>query len=302
LVLGYLNPDYFNGGAMRLDGEAAAEALIRDVVAPLGLSLHQAAWGIHSVANANMERAMRVVSIERGRDPRRYALVAFGGAGPLHAARLARALGIPRVIVPCGAGVGSALGLLAAEHKVDASLTRVLRLEEDACDMIAAIFAEMEARMPDDVRAISRAASMHYVGQGFEIRVELPDDITDVAAIREAFFARYRQEYGYVDRETPIEATDWAVVATISAAPTAMLALPSRARTRMRSTTRPAYFPEAGGMVETPVFDRGSIGSDAPIQGPLLIEEPECTTLVLPGDSVTATSHGNLIINIGAAR
>jgi N-methylhydantoinase A len=301
LVLGYLDPDYFNGGAMRLDAEAAAEGLARDLAAPLGLSLHQAAWGIHSVANANMERAMRVVSIERGRDPRRYALVAFGGAGPLHAARLARALGIPRVIVPCGAGVGSALGLLTAEHKVDASLTRVLRLEESARDTIAAIFADMEVRMPDGVRALSRAASMHHVGQGFEIRVELPDDVTDIAAIREAFFSRYRQEYGYVDRETPIEVTDWAVVATIGAAPD-RFALPLREGAGRSGSTRPAYFPEVGGMVETPVFDRGSIGPGAPMQGPLLIEEPECTTLVLPGDSVTATAHGNLIIDIGAAR
>jgi N-methylhydantoinase A len=302
LVLGYLNPDYFNGGAMRLNADSAAEGLVRDLAAPLGLSLHQAAWGIHSVANANMERAMRVVSIERGRDPRRYALVAFGGAGPLHAARLARALGIPRVIIPYGAGVGSALGLLTAEHKVDAGLTRVLRLEEYACDTISAIFAEMEARMPDGVHALSRAASMHYVGQGFEVRVELPDDITDIAAIREAFFARYRQEYGYVDRETPIEVTDWAIVATIGIAPTSLLALPSREGTGRGRSTRPAYFPEAGGMVDTPVFDRSSIGSGAPIQGPLLIEEPECTTVVLPGDSVTATSHGNLIIDIGTAR
>jgi N-methylhydantoinase A len=301
LVLGYLNPDYFNGGSMLLDAEAATEGLIRDVAAPLGLSLHQAAWGIHSVANANMERAMRVVSIERGRDPRRYALVAFGGAGPLHAARLARALGIPRVIVPCGAGVGSALGLLTAEYKLDASLTRVLLLEEKARDTIAAIFAEMEARIPDSIRALSRAASMHYLGQGFEVRVELPGDVTDVAAMQEAFFARYRQEYGYVDRETPIEVTDWAVVATIGEAPTSLLALPSRDAARSGST-RLAYFPEAGGMVETAVFDRCSIEPGTAIQGPSLIEEPECTTLVLPGDKVTATSHGNLTIDIGAAR
>ena len=156
--------------------------------------------------------------------------------------------------------------------------------------------------MPGGVRGVSRAASMHYVGQGFEIRVELPDDITDVEAMREAFFARYRQEYGYVDRETPIEVTDWAAVATISAAPTSLLALPLREGSGRSASTRLAYFPEAGGMVETPVFDRSSMGSGTPLQGPLLIEEPECTTLVLPGDSVSATPHGNLIIDIGGAR
>jgi N-methylhydantoinase A len=225
LVLGYLNPAYFNGGAMRLDAGAAADGIAREIAAPLGLTLHEAAWGVHSVANANMERAMRVVSIERGRDPRRYALVAFGGAGPLHAARLARALGIPRVIVPRGAGVGSALGLLVAEHKVDIGMTRVVRLDGAAQDVIAAIFAELEAHVtadarrmrPDDAPVLSRAASLHHVGQGFEIRVDLPDGPVDAAYVermQEAFFTRYRQEYGYVDRDTPIEVTDWYVVAT----------------------------------------------------------------------------------------
>jgi N-methylhydantoinase A len=123
IVLGYINPDYFNGGAMRLDAEAAAEAVQRRIGEPLGLGTGEAAWGIHTLANANMERAMRIVSIERGRDPRKYALVAFGGAGPLHAARLALALGIPKIIVPFGAGVGSAIGMLEADAKLDASMT-----------------------------------------------------------------------------------------------------------------------------------------------------------------------------------
>ena len=137
LVLGYLNPDFFNGGAMRLQVERAAAILQREIADPLGLTLEGAAWGVHSIANANMERAMRIVSIERGRDPRRYALVAFGGAGPLHACRLARAMEIPRVIVPRGAGVGSALGLLVADKKVDQGLTRVMRLNGAAPDAIA---------------------------------------------------------------------------------------------------------------------------------------------------------------------
>ena len=113
---------------MRLDAQAAADAVQRRIGAPLGLGAGEAAWGIHTLANANMERAMRIVSIERGRDPRKYALVAFGGAGPLHAARLALALGIPKIIVPFGAGVGSAIGMLEADAKLDASMTHVLKL------------------------------------------------------------------------------------------------------------------------------------------------------------------------------
>ena len=129
LILGYLNPDYFNGGAMTLNRAAAASGMEAAIAKPLGLPLISAAWGVHSVANSNMERAMRVVSIERGRDPREHVLVAFGGAGPLHACRLARALGIPMVVVPFAAGVGSAVGLLVAQHKVDAGATRVIKLD-----------------------------------------------------------------------------------------------------------------------------------------------------------------------------
>ena len=111
LVLGYLNPHFFNGGAMTLDVENARAGIARDIGEPLELDIERAAWGIHAAANANMEKAMRIVSVERGRDPRRYSLVAFGGAGPVHAARLAKSIGIPKVIVPFGAGVGSAIAV-----------------------------------------------------------------------------------------------------------------------------------------------------------------------------------------------
>ncbi len=315
LVLGYLNPDFFNGGAMRLDLAAASEGIARMIAAPLGLSLHEAAWGIHSVANANMERAMRVVSIERGRDPRRYALVAFGGAGPLHAARLARALGIPRVIVPRGAGVGSALGLLVAEPKVDIGLTRVVRLDDTAQPTIAAIFAELEARVTENARrmrrdgmiVLRRSASMHHVGQGYEIRADLPGGPIDAsfeAAVREAFYARYRQEYGYIDTESALEVTDWYVIATVTD-PTE--ARPARLHGAVRGTTagigqRSAWFPEYGGMTQCAVIDRYAMQPGQSILGPALVEERESTTVVLPGDMASLSASGNLVIEIGSGR
>ena len=316
LVLGYLNPDYFNGGAMRLDTDAAADGIAREVAAPLGLSLHDAAWGIHSVANANMERAMRIVSIERGRDPRRYALVAFGGAGPLHAARLARALGMPRVIVPRGAGVGSSLGLLVAEHKVDIGLTRVVRLDGAARETIAAIFAELEARVTQDAArmqrdgsvTLRRSASMHHVGQGYEIRVDLPEGRVDAAfeaAAREAFYARYKQEYGYIDSESALEVTDWYVVATIAGSRTGgALRLESAARgAKSVIGVRRAWFPESGGMVESAVIDRYAMQPGECFTGPALVEERESTTVVLPGDTMRLSPLGNLIIDVeGGAR
>ncbi len=315
LVLGYLNPDYFNGGAMRLDAGVAADGIAREVAAPLGLSLHEAAWGIHSVANANMERAMRVVSIERGRDPRRYALVAFGGAGPLHAARLARALSVPRVIVPRGAGVGSALGLLVAEHKIDIGLTRVVRLDGSAHDAIAAIFAELEARVIADARRMQRdgeimlrrSASMHHVGQGYEIRVDLPDGPVGAgfeAAARDAFYARYKQEYGYIDTESALEVTDWYVVAAIAGSRAgSALRLDSTARGAAAVIgMRRAWFPESGGMADCAVIDRYALQPGAHFVGPALVEERESTTVVLPGDAMRLSGAGNLIIEIGGAR
>ena len=313
LVLGYLDPDYFNGGAMSLDPGAAAAGIARAIGEPLGLDLARAAWGVHSVANANMERAMRIVSMERGRDPRRYALVAFGGAGPLHAGRLARALRIPRVIVPRAAGVGSALGLLFAEHKVDAGITRLLPLSADGggAHAIAAIFAELERRAGAQARrlhgrgeiAFHRSAWMRHVGQGFEIRVDLPDGPIGQAfeaAAGEAFLATYQREYGYSDREAAIEFTDWYVLATATGVRSASLAAATvaDAGAARPSGERRAYFPELGGMAPTPVIDRYGLRPGARLDGPLLIEERESTTVVLPGDQVSLSPTGNLIIDI----
>jgi N-methylhydantoinase A len=319
LALGYLNPAFFNGGAMGLEIAGVAEAIARDIGRPLGLSAEQAAWGIHSVANANMERAMRIVSIERGRDPRRYAMVAFGGAGPLHACRLARVMEIPRVIIPRGAGVGSALGLMVAEQKVDLGTTRLVRLDGTARDGIGDIFASLEARVTAEAQRmmplghaglrlqITRSASMHHLGQGYEIRVILPagpiDDQFETAAL-DAFYAAYKREYGYTDPEAAVEVTDWHVVATI---------LGSRIGGGLRlehlldegdpiTGERAAYFPEVGGMVPTKVINRYALRPDHRFIGPALVEERESTTVVLPGDVLTLTPSGNLMIDIGGRR
>ena len=313
LILGYLNPDFFNGGAMALQREAAAEALMREIGEPLGLSLEAAAWGVHAIANANMERAMRIVSIERGRDPRRYSLVAFGGAGPLHACRLARALGVPRVIVPRGAGAGSALGLLVADRTVDLGLTRVLRLNDAASDAIAGIFAGLEAQAtsqacnmdPLGVPILRRAASMRYAGQGYELRVDLPEGAISAdypARVLAAFHAAYQRDYGYVDPDASVEVSDWHVTATIPAAR-------KGAGIRFAGHTgggdpvtdrRNAYFPEAGGMVPTAVIDRYALTERHRIPGPAVVEERESTIVVPPGDVVLLSAAGNVIIEIEA--
>jgi len=313
LVLGYINPDYFNGGAMSLDRTAAEAGICRDIGDALGLDAGEAAWGIYTMANANMEQAMRIVSVERGRDPRAYALVAFGGAGPLHASRLARALGIRKIVVPYGAGVGSAIGLLEAKSKIDASLTRVMTIENDTTAAIAYIYEELEQRVCANLQRLgsnqlptwSRFAYMRYAGQGYEIRVDLPGgpisgDYT--ARARDMFHRTYERNYGHCNTKEAIEGVDWYLVATVLNTTGhnghKRPELSTRSG-RSRRGTRQAYFPELGGYVSCTVVDRYAIALGDVVEGPAIIEERESTTVLLPDDRASISPLGNLLIANG---
>src|SRR5205085_2504332 len=159
LALGYLNPDYFAGGSLRLDADAARHAMATRVAQPLGLSVEAAAWGVHAIVNTNMELATRIVSIERGRDPRDLTFIAFGGSGPVHGCRLARALGIPRVILPAAAGVTAAIGLLAAEVKFDVARTWVRRLDALDPGALTTMYEDMAAQAASIVRGAAVAGT-----------------------------------------------------------------------------------------------------------------------------------------------
>ncbi len=314
LVLGYINPDTFNGGAMTLDQDAAAQAIKKYIGEPLDLSVGDAAWGIHLVATMNMENALRVVSVERGRDPRRYAMVAFGGAGPMHAARLARAVGIPTVIVPLGAGVGSAVGLLQAAPRIDVSITRVMLLDGDAGAAIAEIYAELEARARLELDQLGggqapqwrRQGYMRYAGQGFEVQVDLPggpigDDFgaQAIAAFNEA----YLQKHKFLDPEARIEAVDWSLAAILRndrGHGSANLAFSRNApdTTGGPPEIRDAWFPEAGGYVPTRIVERRALSQGMTISGPAIVEEPDSTIVILPGDTARISDVGHLIIEI----
>jgi len=259
---------------------------------------------------------MRVVSVERGRDPRTHVMIAFGGAGPLHATRLARALGVPRVMIPYGAGVGSALGLLTADQKIDNSITRVLPLDASSIKSVEAVFSELEARLNEELKLVKktsgevywrRGCSMRYRGQGYELRVDLPDGPIDenfVSAAQKAFEAAYEANYGYVDKNAQIEGIDWHLMAVIPSGQRAFI----RARAEQAAsgeytpTWRRAYFPEAGGFVETPVISRYGMRVGQKVSGPVLIEERESTTIVLPGDVAHITESGHLMVDINAEK
>ena len=200
-MLGYLNPENFAGGSLRLDVEGARKAIEEKVARPLGLNLEQAAWGIHALVNTNMELATRVVSIERGHDPRRLALVATGGSGPVHACRLVQALGIKTAILPAASGVASAIGLLVAEVKFDVSRTLLTAL--DAADP-AALFTEMEAEAAavvrhstgDEPAEMRREVDLRYIGQGYELTVPFES----ASKARAAFEELYARRYGMASR------------------------------------------------------------------------------------------------------
>ena len=309
VVLGYISPDWFNGGTMRLDKEAAARGIKRAIADPLGISTEEAAWGIHVVATSNMENALRIVSVERGRDPRLYTMVAFGGAGPLHAARLARAVGIPTVIVPYGAGVGSAVGLLQAEPRIDVTVTRFMHLDAKRSGAeIAGVYRELEAQAMQDVKRISQAgkpewsryAQMRYAGQGFEIHVDLPagpiDDSYGLQAI-DAFKRAYLRKHKFLDPQGSVEAVDWTLVATMPSRGGGMIGR-RQPTAEARQGVRRVWFPETGGYTDTKIVERHALGTGATITGPAIIEDPDCTAVVLPGDVARMSDKGHIIIEI----
>jgi N-methylhydantoinase A/oxoprolinase/acetone carboxylase beta subunit len=312
VVLGYISPDWFNGGAMRLDTQAARRGIKQAIAEPLGVSTEEAAWGIHLVGTSNMENALRIVSLERGRDPRRYAMVAFGGAGPLHASRLARSVGIPAVIVPDGAGVGSAMGLLQAEPRIDVTTTRVMRLDSAQSGRdIASVYRQLETQASDDAKRMSPAATpqwsryaqMRYAGQGFEIHVDLPpgpiDDSYGQKAI-DAFKQTYLRRHKFMDPEGTVEAVDWTLVATIPANGSGATFGPRQSSEEPRRGQRLAWFPETGGYTETAVVNRAALLGGATIAGPAIIEDPDCTLLVLPGDLARMNDNAHVIIEINS--
>src|SRR3989454_1002329 len=263
VVLGYINPDYFAGGSVKLEPAAATRAIETKVAAPLGLSLEDAAWGIHAIVTTNMELATRVVSIERGRDPRDLTFVAFGGSGPVHGCRLAQALGIPRVLLPAAAGVTAAIGLLAAEVRFDVARTYVRRLDAVDLAQLGRMYAEMARQATEVVREsavageihVARSADARYVGQGYELTVPVPLGRLDAAAlarVRASFDDIYTARYGYANPDQPVEIVTWKLSAIGGAPRIALAKAAAGSGDGSRKGVRRAYFPEVRGYAGTP--------------------------------------------------
>jgi N-methylhydantoinase A len=307
LLLGYLDPDYFAGGAFPLDPHAAERA-VDGLAAALGLDRRRAAWGIHEVVTLEMERAVRLISIDRGLDPRDFALVCIGGAGPAHGCRLARALGVRRVIVPPAAGVGSALGLLEANESLELARTALLRLDEPtAAERAGAIFAELEEEARSVVEdawgaglSVRRAAGLRYAGQGYELEVGLDGAAGDVDALAAAFHSDYERTYGYRE-DRAVEAVTWYLTLFREAGRERRAQAPATTRTgAARTSERPAFFPESG-VAAVPILDRGALAPGDEVDGPALVGEAHTTTVVPPDAVLRVDDGGALVIDVGTA-
>ena len=311
VVLGRLNPDYFLGGQLRLSHEAAWRAIEEHCAIPLGVGVVRAAMGIVDIANAAMMQAMRLVSVQRGYDPREFVMVAFGGAGPVHANWLAHELGIPRMIVPPGPGVASALGMLVSDLRYDYNVTRIQPLAAARLDELNRIFDEFEAHAAADLAVervgreemrFERYLDMRYVGQSWKLGVALPGarlGDTSATALKAAFDALHEQRYGYSVVDEPVEIVNVRLSA-IGAIPKPRLHDVPRGGHEpdaARKSAREIYFDERGGFITCPIFDRYALAVGNVVVGPAIIEEMDSATVIHPGYSADVLEHGVLVLH-----
>ena len=309
LLRGYLSAQRFLGGRMRLDKPRAEAALTR-VGRTLGLDPLETAAGIARVVDNNMATAARVHIAEAGTDPRRYRIVAFGGAGPVHAYELARLLDIQQVIFPRGAGVASAIGMLVAPRSVEFTRSLVAGLDRLDWDQASAAIAELEARgravlhqggVTDAEITLEISADMRYAGQGFEVTVPLvpaPIATRDTSALHRAFDVQYRERFGRSLGGMLVELVSWRVRAVAPPSVTELRFAERVAEGDALIERRPAYFGEAGGFVDTPVYARAELTQGTRIEGPALIEETESTAVIGPAALATVDTFGNLIMSL----
>ena len=312
-MLGYLDPQGTLSGAVRLQLSLAEQAIKKHVADPLGITVIEAANGIHRIVCEHMAVAAKIHAVENGRDIRRYTMLAFGGAGPIHAREVARRSGCQEVLVPANAGVFSAFGLLVAPMKMDLVRTKFVRLADMNWEEIETLLEGMEDSLSSELATAGvaskdiqfrRSADMRYVGQGFEVETELPTPL--IAAkqsdIERAFADAYAQRFGGQLTAQRVEAVNWRVEGaapapeTVVANHTRKVASAADAGKRIR----PAFFPDLGAFVDTPVMAADTLRFGESYTGPALIEQPGSTVVIGPGDRFRLDEHANLRITLGA--
>jgi N-methylhydantoinase A len=309
VVLGHLSPSGLLRGRLPLDIEASRRAIATHIASPLEMSVEAAAAGILTIVNENMVQAVRVISVERGFDPRRFALIAFGGAGPLLCRAIAHTLGIERVLVPPSPGLLCAQGLLEADERADFSLTRLLVLDADTEGAVRDVIAELRAAavawfdagaIPLADRAFAFAVDMRYRGQSHELRIELPAQTADpmaalVAGLRDA----HCRTYGFAP-DAPAQTVAFRVAATAPTHRAHDTGLAEPGGEIPPTTTRHVHFPGIGSVSTCPVIQREALTEGDVRKGPLVVEQMDATTLLAPGDRVTVQEDGMLHVEIAA--
>jgi N-methylhydantoinase A len=311
VYLGRLNPEYFLGGEMELD-VGAAEVALASMGEALGMSTDALAMAIIDIVDANMVNAVRLVSIDRGLDPRGFTLFSFGGAGSLHAAALAEIAGIAEVAIPLHQGVLSAFGLMTADVRVDESVTATLRSDQATPERVSAILTNLRERAVDRMRAeghegdavVTASIEMRYLGQNYETAIDVPfgryaDAAVDLGTIINSFHDRHERLYGYHISDEIVELVHFNVTAI---GPTKKPSLPKWTVDGDVGVKdrRLVYFGSVGRIL-TPVYERAAIPVARQIDGPAVIEEAMATSLVHPGQSVVCDEYGNLVLRTSHA-
>ena len=312
LHLGYLDPAFFLGGRMPLSVERATAAIETEVAKRLGVGLDRAAWGIHEIVNDAMARAAKVHCLERGKDPRDYTLVAYGGAGPVHAYRVAEALGMRRIVYPIRAGIMSAFGFLVAPatfEKLHAIVAPLAALDLAAVNaMLADMAVEgkrqlVAAGIEPAACIVERRFGLRFSGQSYGLDVPAPAgeiDAPALAAMTQAFLERYQAHYHHVNPDLPIEVEQLSVAVS---GPAPRVVLPRIADSDGSATNalrgrRSIYLPEYGGYQDCPVYDRYRLGAGATLIGPAIVEEKESTVVLGVGAQAEIDINGNLIVTL----
>jgi N-methylhydantoinase A len=316
LVLGRIDPDYFLGGEMKLDKKAAEKAIAEHCAKALGKDVVATAAGIVEIANANMIRALKIVSVERGYDPREYVLIAFGGAGPMHVNGVVKELMVPTVIIPMNPGITSALGLLMTDLRHDYVMTYICRADQIDLDRVNGIYGDFESQgrsllahegVKAEAMLFSKFIDMRYVGQSYELTIPLPGkemDAKDIVNAVGLFHKEHERAYGHCAPEEPVQ------IANLKLSATGLIAKPKFREFKMGGispeqalrTSRKVYFAEADGFVACPAYDRYRLIRGNVIRGPAIVDDKDATTVVHPGYQAVVGKFGNLILTMKKGR
>ncbi|MCF8568542.1 hydantoinase/oxoprolinase family protein [Alicyclobacillus tolerans] len=312
VILRRLNPKYILGGKLQIDYDAAVRVIENKICSTLGLNVTDAAKGIITLVNSNMVRAIRAVSVERGYDPRDFTLVSFGGAGALHAAAVARELGMSQIIIPESPGILCALGLLVSDLRMDYSKTRIVVGRDENNEIIHSEFLNLENRAGDwfaqeqiqtDKQHILRNVDMRYAGQNYELTISVDGDFATSADMVQAladFHAEHKKIYGYSNTDQDVEFVSYRVIAlgevsnvNLRVHPKNDLGIEAAVKEE-----REVYFDEVDQFVRVRVYDRRTLGPGDWIQGPSIVEQMDATTVIPPYSTAHVDDYGNIVIEL----